>query len=398
MTADNPQGAGKSPLTPTDYGPRTTDSFEVGPIRPPSEAGSYLLRLTRNCPWNRCAFCRTYKRGKFSLRAVEEIEADIDAMARIRDRLLASGWDGGPRRAVSRGLVRTDAEYGVANALAHGGRTAFLQDADSLVMKPDRVRRVLDHFRKRFPEVERITTYARSRTVARLAVEDLRSFGDRGLTRIHIGLETGHDPLLALISKGATAELHIRAGRRVVEAGLELSEYVMPGLGGREMSEGHARDTARVLSAIGPHFIRFRTLCLGPKLPLWEHFHGPGATLTRQTDAEVLAEIRAFLAALEGIRSRVASDHILNLLGNLEGQLPEDRSKLLARCDAFLSLPPGEQRLYQAGRRAGLLEGVEDLEDPILRARSEAVLAQLVQTHGPGGVEEGIRGLMERFV
>jgi radical SAM superfamily enzyme YgiQ (UPF0313 family) len=356
------------------------------------------LRLTRGCPWNRCAFCRTYKRHTFSLRAVEEIEADIDAMARIRDRLVGSGWEGGARRAVALGHVRTDSEYGVANALAHGGRTAFLQDADSLVMKPDQVRRVLAHFRARFPEVERITTYARSRTVARLSVEDLRSYGELGLTRIHIGLETGHDPLLSLISKGTTAELHVRAGRNVVEAGLELSEYVMPGLGGREMSQGHARDTARVLSAIDPHFIRFRTLCLGPKLPLWEHFHGPGATLTRQTDAEMVAEIRLFLSALAGIRSRIASDHILNLLGDLEGQLPQDQGALLARCDAFLSLPPGEQRLYQAGRRAGLLAGLEDLEDPVLRARAEAVLAELVRVHGPGGVEDGIRSLMERFV
>lgn len=398
MTTENPQGTGKSPVTPTDNGPRTTDQFEVGPIRPPSEAGSYLLRLTRGCPWNRCAFCRTYKRHKFSLRAAEEIEADIDAMARIRDRLLAGGGAEGARRAVALGLARTDSEYGVANALVHGGRTAFLQDADSLVMKPDQVRRVLAHFRARFPEVERITSYARSRTVARLSVADLRSYGELGLARIHIGLETGHDPLLALISKGATAELHVRAGRNVVEAGLELSEYVMPGLGGREMSEGHARDTARVLSAINPHFIRFRTLCLGPKLPLWEHFHGPGATLTRQTDAEMVAEIRLFLSELQGIGSRIASDHILNLLGDLEGQLPQDRGALLARCDAFLSLPAGEQRLYQAGRRAGLLEGLKDLEDPILRARSEAVLAELVRVHGPGGVEEGIRSLMERFV
>jgi len=374
------------------------DTFETGPIRPPSEAGSYLLRLTRSCPWNRCAFCRTYKRHKFSLRPVEEIEADIDAMARIRDRLLAAGADSGPRRAVGLGLVRTDSEYGVANALAHGGRTAFLQDADSLVMKPDRVRRVLAHFHARFPEVERITTYARSRTVARLSVEDLRSYGELGLTRIHIGLETGHGPLLQLIAKGATAELHIRGGRQVVEAGLELSEYVMPGLGGREMSEGHALDTARVLSAIDPHFIRFRTLCLGPKLPLWEHFHGPDARLTRQTDAEVVAEIRQFLGALEGVRSRVASDHILNLLGDLEGQLPQDRELLLGRCDGFLSLDPAEQRLFQAGRRAGILEGVDDLRDPGLRARAEAVLSELVRVHGPGGVEDGIRALMERFV
>src|SRR5574340_312923 len=135
------------------------DTFETGPIRPPSEAGSYLLRLTRNCPWNRCAFCRTYKGEKFSLRDPEEIEKEIDAMARIRDRLLASGADPGRHGSRLQDSVSGQEEWMVLNALASGGRTAFLQDADSLVMKPDHLRRVLGHFKKRFPEVMRITTY-----------------------------------------------------------------------------------------------------------------------------------------------------------------------------------------------------------------------------------------------
>jgi hypothetical protein len=297
---------------------------------------------------------------------------------------------------VRAGLVTTDAEWQVANALASGGRTAFLQDADSLVMKPAQVQAVLAHFRARVPEVERITTYARSRTVARLGADALRSYRELGLTRIHIGLETGSDALLGLIHKGATAEVHVRAGRKVVDAGLELSEYVMPGLGGRELSEDHARETARVLSAIDPHFVRLRTLCLGPKLPLWEEF--ASGRLTRQTDAEVVAEIRLFVSELRGIRSRLASDHILNLLGDLEGTFPDDQPALLAKCDAFLTLDSAEQRLFQAGRRAGLLEGLGDLDDPLLRARAGAVLAELEAACGPEGVEEGIRGLMERFV
>ncbi len=369
--------------------PEPQRSFETGPIRPPSEAGSYLLRLTRGCPWNRCSFCRSYRKRTFSLRSPEEIEADIDAMARIRDRLL--GGEPGPADG-------SQEEWLVANALEHGGRTAFLQDADSLVMKPEGVRRVLTHFRRRFPEVTRLTTYARSRTVARLSVEDLRSFGELGLTRIHVGMESGHDPLLALIHKGATAALHVKAGRKVVDAGLELSEYWMPGLGGREMSAGHARDSARVLTEIDPHFIRLRTLCLGPKLPLWETFCGPEAVLTRQTDAEIAAEVRAFVAALGPVRSRLASDHILNLLGDLEGQLPGDRGALLATCDRFLALPPREQRRFQVARRAGMVSGVADLDHPGTRARADALLAQIEATQGPEGVEDAVRELMQRFV
>jgi hypothetical protein len=369
-----------------------TDTFETGPIRPPSEAGSYLLRLTRNCPWNRCAFCRTYKLRSFELREVQEIEADIDAMARIRDRLLARA--GGGREVT----VTSDPEWMVANALSQGGATAFLQDADSLVMKPDRVRRVLGHFRARFPEVIRITTYARSRTVARLAVEDLASYREQGLTRIHIGMETGHDPLLEIIHKGATAALHVKGGRNVVAAGLELSEYLIPGLGGRELSEGHARDSARVLTEIDPHFIRLRSLTLGPKIPLWQVFHGEEAQLTRQTDVEVVAEIRRFVDALGAVRSRLVSDHIMNLLGDLEGQLPGERDHLLATCDRFLALEPTEQRLYQLARRAGLVNGVGDLARPGIRQRAEQLLADALRRHGPDGVDEACREMMLRMV
>lgn len=374
------------------------DTFETGPIRPPSEAGSYLLRLTRNCPWNRCSFCRTYKSEKFGLRDPEEIERDIDAMAKIRARLLASGTIPDRYELRLRDGVSSQEEWMVLNALAAGGRTAFLQDADSLVMKPDDLRRILIHFKKRFPEVMRITTYARSRTLARLSPEDLRTYRELGLTRVHIGMETGHDPLLELIRKGATAEHHIRGGRNAVDAGLEVSEYVMPGLGGREMSEGHVLDSARVLNAVAPHFIRLRTLSLGPGLPLWETFNGPDARLTPLTEVQVVGEIRRLIDTLDGIRSRLASDHIMNLLGDLEGQLPDEKRKLLAMCDAFLELPPEEQRLFQAGRRAGLLTGVRDLDDPVLRSRSESVLAKLVRAYGPERLEEGIQEIKARFV
>ena len=373
-------------------------TFETGPIRPPSEAGSYLLRLTRNCPWNRCSFCRTYKNEKFSLRDPEEIERDIDAMAKIRDCLLASGKIPDWREFRLRDGVSSQEEWMVLNALATGGRTAFLQDADSLVMRPDNLRRVLTHFKKRFPEVMRITTYARSRTLARLSLEDLRIYRELGLTRVHIGMETGHDPLLELIKKGSTAELHIRGGRNAVDAGLEVSEYVMPGLGGREMSEGHVLDSARVLNTVDPHFIRLRTLSLGPSLPLWEIFNGPNARLTPLTEVQVVSEIRRLIEALDGIRSRLASDHIMNLLGDLEGQLPVEKQRLLDMCDTFLQLPPEEQRLFQVGRRAGLLAGVRDLGDPWVRARSESVLAKLVRAYGPGRLEEGIQELKARFV
>lgn len=359
-------------------------SYETGPIRPPSEAGSYLVRLTRGCPWNRCGFCVTYRKEPFAVRPVEDITRDIDRMAALRDSLLLEG--GGVRRPSDR------YEWMVANALASGGRTAFLQDADSLSIKPDAVRAVLNHLKKIFPEIERVTTYARSHTLALKKPEDLKSFREAGLTRVHVGMETAHDPLLKIIAKGVSFDQHVEAGRKAVEAGFELSEYVMPGLGGVELSAGHAADTARALSLIDPHFIRLRTLCLHPKMALAKEF-GEGG-LTRLEEAGVVAEIRDFIAGLNVTRSTLASDHILNLLGELNGALPKDKENLLAVCDRFLALSGREKMLFQAGRRAGRLERLGDLANPSLRAQAEAILEEI----GEENIEEAVRQATARFI
>lgn len=364
--------------------PEPVNQFETGPIRPPSEAGSYLIRLTRGCPWNKCKFCRSYRRTAFEIRSVAEVTADIDAMARIRDELRS----GGP--------VHDQYGWMVSNALASGGATAFLQDGDSLAMKPEAVTSILEHLRKRFPEITRITTYARSRTMATRSVADLARYRELGLTRIHIGMESGHDPLLEIIQKGTTAELHIKGGRRVIEAGIELSEYLMPGIAGRHYSTDHALDSARVLNQIKPNFIRLRTLCLGPTLPLWEEFSS--GRLERQTDIEVVKEIRTFVEALDIDGAQLVSDHILNLLGELQGRLPADRPRLLDIIDEFLNLPQEERELFQVARRAGILERLADLQHPGVRDNARRILAEVYRHYGKDGVEEAVREMMQRFI
>lgn len=358
--------------------------FETGPIRPPSEAGSYLIRLTRGCPWNKCTFCRSYRRLSFEIRDVAEVVADIDAMARIRDEIKIG------RR------VHDQHGWMVENALSSGGTTAFLQDGDSLAMKPGAVRNILAHLKKRFPEITRITSYARSRTMASRSVDDLVSYRELGLTRIHIGMESGHDRLLEIIKKGATADVHIRGGKRIVAAGIELSEYIMPGLGGRELTKAHAIDSARVLNEIGPGFIRLRTVCLGPKLPLWKEFSS--GRLTRLADIEIVNEIRTFIEALDVDGSKIASDHILNLLGELEGGLPHDKEKLLGIIDTFLSLPQEKRELFQVARRAGMLERLTDLDHHRVQANARKLLEEIYRHYGRDGVEEATREMMERLV
>ncbi|GAH80697.1 unnamed protein product, partial [marine sediment metagenome] len=119
---------------------------------------------------------------------------------------------------------------------------------------------ILRFLRKKFPDLRRVTTYSRSRTVSRKPLAEMKEIKEAGLDRVHIGLESGYDPLLKLIKKGVTAARHIDAGRKVIDSGMSLSEYIMPGLGGEAMWKEHAVETARVLSEINPHYIRLRSL------------------------------------------------------------------------------------------------------------------------------------------
>jgi hypothetical protein len=355
-------------------------AFELGPIRPPSEAQSLLLRCTRNCPWNRCEFCHTYRGRKFQLRTVDEVKCDIDAMAsisgEIRDLSRKMGANGRVTRAVA--LRAFEERHGdelwrtVAAWLYNGPRSAFLQDANSLIMKTDDLVEILLYLKAKFPVIERITSYARSHTLARKPVDELLQLREAGLTRIHIGMESGCDEVLKLVQKGVTAAQHIEAGRRVKAAGMELSEYVMPGLGGKDLSEKHAVDTACALNEIDPDFIRLRSLALPPGTGL--HDKWVAGEFTRLTDDGAVREIRLFISRLEGIHSILASDHILNLLEDLGGRFPGDKAPMLGEIDRYLSMPDRQRLVFKFGRRTGRYRSMDEMEADPMRESVEQMM------------------------
>jgi radical SAM superfamily enzyme YgiQ (UPF0313 family) len=375
--------------------------FEQGPIRPPSEADSLLIRVTRNCPWNRCRFCPVYKGRRFTLRPVAHVLEDIDRVQRYVEALGAAAGETGRLapddvRRVGRSVApRDDGAFQAAlHWMAGGMQSIFLQDANSLIIKPEDLQRVLTHLRTCFPGVARITSYARSHTVARIADADLRAFAAAGLNRVHIGLESGADRVLARMCKGVTKAGHIKAGRKIKQAGMELSEYVMPGLGGRDLSREHALETADCLNQIGPDFIRLRTLAIPNHTELHQDF--AAGRFTKLTDREMAGETLLFLEHLEGISSTIKSDHILNLFQDVEGRLPDDKAAMTRIIRDFLELPPEDQVLYQVGRRLGLFSRLADMAVPDRRARAEQACRQY-GIHA-GNVDETIDELMKRFI
>lgn len=316
-----------------DFSKLKSFSYEMGPIRPPSEGGSFslLLRVTENCPWSRCTFCygRFYGREKFRLRSVGDVKRDIDAVKGIADELRAvsekMGYGGDLRPLggiIQSRLMGTDGgytEHDIANLqsivntynwLVAGGKTVFLQDADTLIMKAPELAEIIRYLKELFPNITRVTSYARSKSVSHKTADELKELKEAGLTRLHIGLETGDDELLKIIDKGVTAAEQISAGRKALEAGFELSEYVMPGLGGTKLSEQHALNTAKALNEINPNFIRMRPLVPSVGTPMLESFQN--GEFEMLSPHELLREIRLLVENLE-VTSGVCFDHANNV-------------------------------------------------------------------------------------
>lgn len=337
--------------------------FEQGVIRPPSEASSLLVRVTRNCPWNRCHICPAYKGKRFSRRSVEEVKRDVDRMAEAY----------GPRSTAF--------------------TSAFLQDADTLILPTDELVAIIRHIKIIFPSIERITTYARAKSMKRKSPQDYRRLREAGLTRIHTGMESGSARVLKLIQKGITPDDILAGGIRVAESGISLSEYIMPGVGGKGLSREHALETAKILNQIRPDFIRVRTFAVHPLSPLQKM--AEEGTLELMNDEEVVREIRLLLENLDEIPSHFrCGDFSLNLLMQVDGRLDADKAAMMNEIDRYLALTQAEKQAYSLIQRSypGMrsLEAVKD--DRVVRQLA-AKIKGLEDTEADG-FNKHIRRLM----
>lgn len=374
--------------------------FEVGPIRPPSESRSLLLRITRNCPWNKCKFCGIYKGEKFSIRPVSHVVKDINLIKEYVDEIqrIIKQSEGADRELKEFNDRLSENEWiafhSALNWIRGGMTSIFLQDANSLIIKPDDLVEILKHLRKTFPQVERITSYARSRSVARISDKDMACIAEAGLNRIHIGMESASDEVLDIVRKGVDKKMHIIAGLKVKCAGIELSEYFMPGLGGEKYSRANALETAIAMNTINPDFIRIRTLVIPDNTELFKDYQS--GAFAKIGDVKMAEEILLFLENLKGITSTLKSDHILNLFQEVEGRLPVDKERMTAPIRKFLTMGPGEQLIYMIGRRAGIFSRLDDMKNPELLKRAEKTRDAHQVTID--NVEDFTAEMMKRFI
>jgi radical SAM superfamily enzyme YgiQ (UPF0313 family) len=358
--------------------------------------------VTRGCTWNKCKFCALYRKTAFRAYPAEEVLRAIDEIAYYRDRIEAHRLPDGSYdyRSLSRETENFSPEeqeccYMVLNWLVNGGTSAFLQDGNTMALSPDRLVTILRYLKEKLPEIQRITSYGRAESLARISVEQYLDLKAAGLSRIHSGFESGSDEVLALIRKGVTARQEILAGQNVKKAGIELSVYFMPGVGGKDLSEKNAVETADVIDQINPDFVRLRTAVIGRGTDLWEEMIA--GSYRPCTDMEKLAEIRLLISEIKHCDGYLASDHIINLLQTVSGRLDRDKERMLAEIDDVLRLPAWEQKRFQLARRAGLAVLPRDLQRLTSdeTARIDAVCASVSD---PDEWEELLNRYLRRYI
>ena len=270
-------------------------------IRPPSEADSIILQATVGCSHNRCTFCGAYRdrEKKFQVKAWERIALDLDFAARYCQRQ----------------------------------RTLFLADGDALAMDDDLLVKLLETIQEKLPRVRRVSSYATCQNIDSKSDGQLRTYRELGLSRLYMGLETGHDPTLQAIAKGVDSQSMIKAGQRVRAAGIFLSVTCLLGIAGTAFSQEHARATAAVLNQMQPHQIAVLTLMLLPNTPLYR-LASRGRFIMPDQEG-LFHELRTLVAGLGPHRTQFYANHASNYF-SLSGRLPKDQVQMLATIDRAL--------------------------------------------------------------
>lgn len=275
--------------------------YDMPLFRPPSEARSLIFQVTLGCSWNRCLFCVSYKTKRYRVRPFEEVEKDILEMSRLYP----------------------------------GTRKIFLADGDPMEAPVGYLVRVLDLLNRNFPSLERISAYAGPTNLLKKTADDLQRFRENGLDLLYLGIETGNDDLLKKVRKGATADQIVSGCRKAIEAGLRLSTMIILGLGGVEGSRPHAKDSARVVNAIDPHFLATLTLMAGPDPRAYEEkVMGGGFRLVDRRQS--LRELRWFVEDLDLTACKFGTEHASNYLPLHGMSLPGDKERILRHIDGAL--------------------------------------------------------------
>ena len=277
--------------------------YEGALYRPPSEARSLIVQATIGCSHNGCTFCHMYKDKNFRVRPTEEILEDLE---RGREKFRK---------------VHVD--------------RIFIADGDALAIKNTELEKILEFIKDRFPECQRVGIYGSPKAILSKSNEELRRLKDLGLGIVYLGVESGSEKILKNINKGVSRDEMIQAGKRIVDVGIKLSITLISGIGGEELSEEHAIESAKLINQVQPDYVGLLTLIIEEEAPLYKDLESGKFKLLSPKD--ILLETRKMVENIELDRCIFRSNHASNYV-SLRGTLPQDKDLILKQIDEGLKL------------------------------------------------------------
>lgn len=271
-------------------------------FRPPSEARSVIIQVTLGCSWNKCSFCEMYTSKRFKARKEEDIFSDIDAFIPYKDQV----------------------------------RRVFLADGDPLVLSTNRLLRILNKVKNTFPNLQRISTYASPSNLSRKSSAELKELYDAGLTLLYVGIESGDSEVLECIQKGETFETTIEGLNKSKAVGMNSSVMIINGVGGKDLTEQHAINSAKVLNATQPKYAS--TLVLTAHKGMAHFQDRYKGNFEELNQLELFKEMQIFINHLELEETIFRSDHASNNL-ILKGVLGRNKEKFLKQIEFAINHP-----------------------------------------------------------
>ncbi|MCQ1061118.1 radical SAM protein [Photobacterium sp. DNB23_23_1] len=337
--------------------------FQQGPIRPPSEADSLLIRTTQGCPWNKCHFCTLFEGMAFSIRPVEDIKRDI--------------W--------------------AAKAFYKGRQfeSCFLQDGDSFAMDTKDLLDVLQTLKQAFPGLKQVSSYGRAQTMTKKSPAEMKAICDAGLNMLYCGMESGSIEVLKKMKKGITPKSILKSAEYAKQAGMKMMTFIILGLGGKEFSDQHVNETATLLNQIDPEEIRILSLAVKPGTELDAMVKN--GSFTPLTEIEMVMEQKKLISLLENVHGNYGNYHSINLLMELNGRLPEDKPQFLSTIDRFLAFEPEQQQNFILGRRVNYYSRLDDINNQLYFDTVQRELARIEQS-GTANIDDIFYQLRQRMI
>ena len=264
-------------------------------FRPPAEAYSLIFQIAYGCPHNSCRFCGMYKGVRYSQRKSDDVRAEIAKAAQLYPET----------------------------------KRIFLADGDVMLLPFDELKLILTELNRKFANLARVNIYANGSSILAKSAEELCELRTLKLNTLYMGLESGDEEVLKLVTKGETAENMVNAVQLAQKCGLKCSVMALLGVAGRKLSAKHAEKTAQTLSIMQPRLLSILRFIEVPGLKMFDGYE-------TVSEYEAVKELHEIVSRLELNRTVFTANHASNPIP-LKGRFPQDKERLLSEIKMIMN-------------------------------------------------------------